>query len=206
MPDAAVRSDVLIVLVEVPQPRRPGADERDRSETSDQSSFLICAHSSAERRAVLIGLASQPTAASSRCCCAPAGGPLRRSSRRAPAERARRSEVDQLLHGFDQRRQRGFGIAGDDEIRFHVAAEILIVRFVIQIDGGNGDDLRSGLRERLRLHAEPVERRHLVGHAPEVLDFETQNHVGIGNVAASAADAGIAVQADARDGKFMRMR
>ena len=61
----ALPADVLIVLVEIPQPHRPAADERLTSDTSDQSSFLICAHSSADSRAVLIGLASQPYAACS---------------------------------------------------------------------------------------------------------------------------------------------
>ena len=44
---------------------------------------------------------------------------------------------DQLLDGFDQFGQRGFGVAGDSEIGFDVASEILIVGFVVQLDGGN---------------------------------------------------------------------
>ena len=92
-----------------------------------------------------MGLASQPTAASFAVALADAlvgFGDLRA----ALCERALAIRGDQPLHCFDQRRQRGFGVAGDGEVDFDVAAEVLIVGLVIQLDGGDGDDLRARLR------------------------------------------------------------
>ena len=61
------------------------------SATSDQSSFLICAHSSIVRRAVLIGLASHAYAASARARSSAArvrvGEPLAALLKRASAGR-----------------------------------------------------------------------------------------------------------------------
>ena len=83
-----------------------------------------------------MGLASQPTAASSRCAARALRFGLG-ELRAALLERAPAVGGDQLLHGFDQRGQRGFGVAGDGEIDFDVAAEILIVGLVVQLDRGD---------------------------------------------------------------------
>ena len=86
-------------------------------DTSDQSSFLIWAHSSAERRAVLMGLASQPTGgqfAIARACLPDLRGELGA----ALLHRAAAIRSNQLLARFDQSGQRGFGVAGDGEVRF----------------------------------------------------------------------------------------
>ena len=119
------------------------------SATSDQSSFLICAHSSADRRAVLIGLASQAYAASARARssaapCASASF-LPRSSNARP-----RSAVIESLARLDQRRQRRLGIGRHREIDFRVALEVLVVALRREIERGDADQLRAGLDDRPR--------------------------------------------------------
>ena len=73
-----------------------------------------------------MGLASQPIAAASRARCKRLlvrGGEL---VRRAAGRRVRIGG-QQALDGFDERRQRGFGVGGDGEIHFRVALEVLII-------------------------------------------------------------------------------
>ena len=102
--------------------------------------------------------------------------------------------VRQFFHGLDELRQGRLGIAGDRQVGFDVSAEILIVRFVTQLDGRDGDDLRSWLRGWTRFHSKPVERRHLMGDAVEILDLETKNDVGIADARRQRQNAGIGVQ------------
>ena len=56
---------------------------------------------------------------------------------------------DQALAGFNQIRQRRFGIRGDRDIDFGVALEILIVALDVQVARRDADHLRARLGDRL---------------------------------------------------------
>ena len=115
------------------------------AETSDQSSILdLVPDFGAEPRGA--DGAGVP-AVGGRFAGALAGiaGALRRALRRAPGRRALAIVGEQALDGFDQRRQRGFGVGGDGQIDFGVALEVLVVALGEEIVGGDADELGAML-------------------------------------------------------------
>ena len=139
---------ILIVLVEIPQPQRPAADKR---------------HIGYQRPVVILDLRPQLGGQARRADGARVPGIGRFGARAlqgilcgcgefraACLERALAIGGDQALHGFDQRRQRRFGVGGDRQVDFGIALEVLIVAAQEQIARGDADQLRSGLGDRLR--------------------------------------------------------
>jgi hypothetical protein len=95
------------------------------SETSAQSSFLICAHNSAAIRAVLIGLASHASVASTRLL--EQVGVRLSELLAACVEHAPPIGRHRPLRPLDERRQRRFGIGGHRDVHFRIALEVLVV-------------------------------------------------------------------------------
>ena len=105
---------------------------RTSRDVSAQFSFLSTAQSSAERRAVEIGDASQPAVAGLHQPAARLLGRLGQASRRCAAL-AFCSDVNARLHRFDQRRHGRFGIRTHRNVDRLVALEVLVVRPDVQI-------------------------------------------------------------------------
>ena len=91
---------------------------------------------------------------------------------------------EQALHGFDQRRHGGFRVGGDGKIDILVALEVLIIALVEQVGRADADQLCSGLDEGSRNHFHLAAQR--VHDAEEIVDFQSQDHVGIGDRGARA--------------------
>ena len=131
-------------------------------------------------RAVLIGLASQASAAS---CMVRSRASALRLLRRLAALLDRGLAVvrDRRLHRLDQRRQRRFGVGRHRHVDRLEALEVLIVRLGEQLDRVDADQLGA------RLDLGPVDADAVlavvdvaVHHAPEVGQLHADDDVGIG--------------------------
>jgi len=65
---------------------------------------------------------------------------------------------------------------------------------MVQLDRGYSNDLRSRFRRGTRLHSKAIEPGHLMRHAIEILDFETQNGIVLRDVRILRQNTWICVQ------------
>ena len=135
---AARRADVLIRLVERPQPHRPPAHEVDRRH---------------ERPVAVLDLrpqlGRQPRGADRARVPGIRGFGARALEQALPRlgqlaaallECSLPVRRDAALHRLDERRQRRFGVGGHRDIDFRIALQVLIVRLAEQIAGRDADE------------------------------------------------------------------
>jgi len=127
-----------------PQARGPGREARF-GEHQLSFSPLSTFHSSAARRAVETGLASQPIVAAARrhpssCGTASAVSRLDRKEKIF-------SRTDFSVDGIGQGRKRRFGVAADGEVHRAEALQVLVVRLHHMLAQRDVDQLHVGLRE-----------------------------------------------------------